>query len=127
MSASPLTLAALLERAGSLFPDVPIVSQQNDDTTHRSTYRELACRPRALAAVLQECGLRPGDRVATMMWNHQIHLEACFGLPLIGGVIHPLNVRLPVEVLARSINHTEDRFLIVDDVLLPLFERVRRL
>ncbi|HKE83503.1 MAG TPA: AMP-binding protein [Vicinamibacterales bacterium] len=127
MSASPLTVESLLERAVSLFPTAEIVSQLPDGRTHYATYKTFRARVRALGAALQECGLRRGDRVATLMWNHHLHLEACFGVPLVGGVVHALNMRQPVEALARSVNHIEDRVLIVDDVLLPLFERLRRL
>lgn len=127
MTPTPLTLVSLLDRAGALFADREIVAQRHDYTTHRYTYRDFRRRALSLGAALQESGLRRGDRVATLMWNHHIHLEACFGVPIAGGVIHPLNLRQSVEEIARSINRTEDRFLIVDDELLPLFERVRRL
>src|SRR5262249_9977060 len=63
-----------------------------------------------------------GDRVATLMWNHSTHLEAYFGIPAAGGVIHTLNLRLHPDELAYIANHAQDRWLIVDDVLLPIFE-----
>jgi fatty-acyl-CoA synthase len=121
----PLTLASLLERAGKLFPRVPIVSQRPNNSTHRCTYADLYRRARALAAVLQQYGLRPGERVATLMWNHSNHLEAYFGIPAVGGVLHTLNLRLHLDELAFIVNHAEDRFLIVDDVLLPMFEKIK--
>ena len=126
MKPSQLTLIPLLERAGRLFADTEIVSQRPDNSTHRYTYGDLYRRARALAAVLQDCGLRPGDRVATLMWNHHLHLEAYFGVPVAGGVLHTLNLRLHPDELASIVNHAEDRFLIVDDVLLPVFERIKR-
>ena len=79
MAQSQLTLIPLLERAGKLFPRAEIVSQRPDNSTHRYTYADLYRRARALAAGLQGCGLRPRDRVATLMWNHHRHLEAYFG------------------------------------------------
>jgi fatty-acyl-CoA synthase len=121
----PLTLASLLERAGKVFPKVDIVSQRPDCSTHRYTYADLYRRARALAAVLQEFGLRSGDRVATLMWNHHTHLEAYFAIPAVGGVLHTLNLRLHPDELAYIVNHAEDRFLIVDDVLLHLFEAIK--
>ena len=78
---SSLTLTSLLERAGTLFPRTTIVSQRPDNSTHRSNYGDLYQRARTLAAALQQLGLRPGDRVATLMWNHHMHLEAYFGVP----------------------------------------------
>jgi fatty-acyl-CoA synthase len=120
-----LTLTSLFERAGKLFQDVEIVWSRPDNSTHRYTYRDWHRRARALAAALQNFGLRPGDRVATLMWNHYAHLEAYFGIPVIGGVLHTLNVRLHPDELAYVINDAEDRVLIVDDVLLPLFEKIK--
>jgi fatty-acyl-CoA synthase len=121
----PLTLTSLLERAGKLFSKTEIVSRRPDGSTHRYTYSDLYQRARKLAAILQSGGLCPGDRVATLMWNHYAHLEAYFAIPVVGGVLHTLNLRLHPEELAYIVNHAEDRFLIVDDVLLPLFEKIK--
>ncbi len=117
-----LTLTHLIERAGTIFPDVEIVSRLPDRTLHRSNYGELRRRSRALAAGLREAGLERGDRVATLMWNHSVHLETYFGAPLAGGVFHTLNPRLHPEDIAYIIGHADDRFLIVDDTFLPLYE-----
>jgi len=125
MMRSPLTLVSLLERAGKLFPNVEVVSQRPDNSTHRYTYGDLYRRARALAAVLQDYGLHAGDRVATLMWNHYAHLEAYFAIPVVGGVLHTLNLRLHPDELAFIVKHAEDRFLIVDDVLLPTFEKIK--
>ena len=127
MAQSQLTLIPLLERAGKLFPRAEIVSQLPDNSTHRYTYADLYRRARALAAGLQGCGLRPRDRVATLMWNHHRHLEAYFAVPVVGGVLHTLNLRLHPEELAYIVKNAEDRFLIVDDVLLPVFEKIKHL
>jgi fatty-acyl-CoA synthase len=121
----PLTLVSLFDRAGKLFPKSTITSRRPDSTSHRCTYADFYVRARRLAAALQNFGVRPGDRVATLMWNHWMHLEAYFAVPVIGGVLHTLNLRLHPDELAFILNHAEDRFLIVDDVLLPLFEKIR--
>src|SRR5689334_7580433 len=125
MMSFPLTLRPLLDRAAKLFPNVAIVSSRPDNSIHRYTYGEMAQRARSLAAVLQAAGLKHGDRVATLMWNHYAHLEAYFGVPCAGGVLHTLNLRLHPEEIAYIVNHAGDRFLIVDDVLLPLYEKFR--
>jgi len=117
-----LMLTSFLERAGKLFPSVEVVSRVPDNFIRRSTYADLDRRARTLASSLQHAGIRPGDRVATLMWNHAAHLEAYFGIPLAGGVIHTLNLRLHPDELAFIANHAEDRWLIVDDVLLPTYE-----
>jgi acyl-CoA synthetase (AMP-forming)/AMP-acid ligase II len=121
----PLTIASLLERAGKLFPNVEIVSSRPDNSIQQYSYREMYERARSLGAALQALGLQPGDRVATLMWNHRTHLETYFGVPSVGGVLHTLNLRLHPDELVHIVNHAEDRWLIVDDVLLPLYEQIR--
>ncbi|MBN2910889.1 long-chain fatty acid--CoA ligase [Polycladomyces sp. WAk] len=120
----PLTLPHLLERAGRYYGSVEIVSRLPDKRLHRYTYTHFVRRARSLAQALQRAGLKKGDRVGTLMWNHYAHLEAYFGIPASGGVLHTINLRLHPNEIAYIINHGGDRFLIVDDVLLPLLEKV---
>ncbi len=125
MMSYQLTLGSILERAGSLFGEVEIVSRKPDRSIHRYTYRDFHCRARALAESLHKAGVRRGERVATLMANHYAHLEAFFGVPAIGAVVHTVNHRLHPNDIGYIINHAEDRVLIVDDVLLPLYEQVK--
>ncbi len=125
MMGFPLTLTTILERAGKYFPRVAIVSRGPDGAITRTNYGEVYNRARNLAAALIRLGLEPGDRVASMMWNHAAHLETFFGVPCAGGILHTLNIRLQPQEIAGIVNHARDRFLIVDDVLLPLFEQFR--
>jgi fatty-acyl-CoA synthase len=119
----PLTLHSIVERVSSLFPEVEVVSRLPNGSIHRYTYREFVSRAKALAEALQHAGLQPGNRVATLCWNHYAHMEAYFGVPAAGGVVHTLNLRLHPQELAFIVNHADDRFLIVDDVLLPLWQQ----
>ncbi|GEM86556.1 long-chain fatty acid--CoA ligase [Meiothermus granaticius] len=121
----PLTLISVLERAGTLFGSQEIVTRLPDKSLHRYTYAEFYRRARALAEALQRAGLQKGDRVATLSWNTYAHLEAYFGVPVAGGVLHTLNLRLHPNDLAYIVEHAGDRFLIVDDVLLPLLAQCR--
>jgi fatty-acyl-CoA synthase len=121
----PLTLNSILERAGNLFRRVEIVSRRPDRSLHRYTFGDFYQRARRLADALIKAGLQRGDRVATLMWNHSTHLEAYFGIPAAGGVLHTLNLRLHPQEIAYIANHAGDRFLIVDDVLLPAYEKFR--
>jgi fatty-acyl-CoA synthase len=119
----PLTLTAVLERAGRYAAGVEIVSRLPNRSLHRYTWGKVQERALRLAECLQSIGLRKGDRVATLMWNHYAHLECYFGIPAAGGVLHPLNLRLHPDEIAWIANHAQDRFLIVDDVLLPVLEK----
>ena len=123
MMRQPLLLDTLLARAGALFPRVEVVSRMADRSLVRHDYATIALRTRRLASALIRAGLRRGDRVATLMWNHHAHLEAYFGIPMAGGVYHTLNLRLSPDELAYIVQHAGDRFLIVDDCLLPLLAR----
>ena len=60
------------------------------------------------------------------MWNHYAHLEAYLAIPCAGATLHTLNLRLHPDDLAYIVNHADDRYLIVDDVLLPLYEDSRQ-
>jgi fatty-acyl-CoA synthase len=124
MMNSPLLITSFIDRAGDLYGDVEIVSRRADRSIHRYTYKECRERARRLATALRGLGLEPGDRVATMMWNHYAHLEAYFGIPFAGGVFHTLNLRLHPAEIARIAKHAGDRFVIVDEVMLPLWEQV---
>ncbi len=124
MMNSPLLVTSFIERAAELFGDVEIVSRRADRSIHRYTYKECRDRARRLAMVLRGFGLQRGDRVATLMWNHYAHFEAYFGIPLAGGVFHTLNLRLHPMEIARIANHAGDRFVIVDEELLPLWKQV---
>ena len=101
------------------------LSRLPDRSLHRCTYRGFLPRARALAEALQKAGLQRGDRVATLMWNHYAHLEAYLGIPASGGVMHTLNLRLAPREIAYIAQHAGDRFLIVDDILLPLYEQIK--
>jgi fatty-acyl-CoA synthase len=123
MMTTPLSLNHLLERAGQLFHRNEIVSRLPDKSLRRHTYGEFYQRTRALASALQKLGLRKGERVATLCWNHHAHLECYFGIPAAGGVMHTLNLRLSPEEIGWIAGDAEDRFLVVDDVLLPLYKQ----
>ena len=119
----PLTLMAILERAGKYFARTEIVSRLPDRSIHRYDWGRMRERALRLAHRLVSLGLKKGERVATLMWNHYAHLECYFGVPAAGGVLHPLNLRLHPDEIAWIANHAQDRYLIVDDVLLPVLEK----
>ena len=121
----PLTIGAILRRAETVFPHKTIVTRRPDRSLHRSTYADLGRRARQLAAALAGLGVAPGDRVATLAWNHRQHLEAYFGVPILGAVLHTLNLRLHPDELSFIVNHAEDKVLLVDATLLPVFEKIR--
>ena len=123
----PLSLNSLLERAGTLFAGNTIVSRLPDKSLKTHTYGEFHRRTRALASALQQLGLKQGERVATLCWNHHAHLECYFGIPAAGGVMHTLNLRLSPDEIGWIAGNAQDRFLVLDDVLLPLYQQFANL
>jgi len=119
----PLSLNDLLERAGTYFSNNVIVSRRPDKSLVRHRYADMYRRSRALGAALLSLGLNKGDRVATLAWNHHAHLECYFGIPAAGGVMHTLNLRLSPSEIGAIAADAGDRFLVVDDILLPLYEQ----
>jgi len=121
----PLTLTHYLERAGRYFPDATVAWRRPDKSIARYTYAQFASRSAQLANALARLGVKPGDRVATLCWNHQAHLEAYFAVPAMGAVVHTLNLRLHPNELGYIANHAEDVVVIVDRSLLPLFSKFK--
>ena len=114
----PLTLRHLLTRGAAYFSTQELLWRTPDREIHRTTYGELISRVARLARALQSLGVRPGDRVATLCWNHRAHFELYLAVPAMGAVVHPLNVRAPAEDLSFISRHAEDSILVVDRSLL---------
>ena len=106
-----LNLSAVLRRAEQLYGSKEIVTRKPDKSFHRYTYADFVSRAKKLAVAVQNLGLQKGDRVATLAWNSHEHLEAYFGVPCAGAVLHTINPRLSPDDLAYIINHAEDKVL----------------
>src|SRR5271154_6569921 len=119
----PLTISSILEFGSKIHAGSEVATWTGDGAV-RSSFRDIALRVRRLAAALHRLGIRPGDRVGTLCWNTQQHLEAYFAIPSMGAVAHTLNLRLFPDQLAYVIRHAEDRILIVDSSLMPLLEKI---
>jgi fatty-acyl-CoA synthase len=118
-----LTLPAILRRAEQLYPHKEIATRLPDRSIHRYAYSDFASCAKKLAVALKDLDIKGGERVATLCWNHHQHLEAYFGIPAAGAVLHTLNLRLHPDELSYIVSHAGDRALIVDESLLPLYER----
>lgn len=124
MMAFNLTLRMILERADKVFPKKEIITRDSSGI-FRYTYADFYKRTKKLANILQNLGIKKGDRVATLAWNHHRHLELYFAIPCTGAVLHTLNLRLSPEQLVYIINHAEDQAIFVDQDLVPLLESIR--
>src|SRR5262249_26023987 len=109
-----LTIGAIMQHGARVYPGSECVTWTGSGT-RRAGYAEGA---------LTRLGIGPNDPVGTFCWNNQEHLEAYFGVPSMGAVLHTLNIRLPGAQVAQIVNHAGDRIIIVDDTLVPLLARV---
>jgi fatty-acyl-CoA synthase len=119
----PLAVRRLLEHGTTVHGGTSILTAVPGGYRH-STYAQVGVNAARLAHALRELGVGPGDRVGTFMWNNQEHVEAYFAVPAMGAVVHPLNIRLAVEQIGYIANHAEDKAVIVDASLLPVFAKV---
>lgn len=122
----PLTLQYLLRRARFLYGDSDVATLTADGVQH-TQFGELLERVDRLSAALARLDVGPGDRVATLAWNTQEHLELYLSVPSAGAVLHTLNLRLPPEQLAYIIDHAEDSVVFVEDDLVPILEPITHL
>ncbi len=120
-----LTLPAILRRVEQLYGYREIVTRRPDKSFHRHTFADFVSRSKKLAVALKKLGLEDGDRVGTLGWNTYQHLEAYFGAPCSGAVLHTLNPRLHEDDLTFIANHAEDRVMLVDEPLVPVFQKFR--
>jgi fatty-acyl-CoA synthase len=123
MSDFPLTIASIFEHGIKVHGESEIVTWTASGPK-RSSFREVGVRVKKLARALHNLGVRPGDRVGTLCWNTQEHLETYYAVSSMGAVVHTLNLRLFPEQLAYVINHGGDRVVIVDASLCPLLASI---
>jgi len=116
----PLLIRELLRSGVTRAPAQEIVYGERG----RMTYRELGLRVGRLASGLAALGVGPGDTVGVMDWDSTRYLECFFGIPMMGAVLHTLNVRLSPEQLLYTINHAEDDVILVNSEFLPLLGQI---
>ncbi|MCL2396313.1 MAG: long-chain-fatty-acid--CoA ligase, partial [Acidimicrobiaceae bacterium] len=120
----PLTVAEIVRHGVTVHGRRRVLTLQPGGATRVASYEEVVERAAQLAQALRWIGVGPGERVATFLWNNQEHVEAYVAVPLLGAVLHTLNLRLSAEELAYIVNHAEDRVVIVDGSLVGSFAKV---
>jgi fatty-acyl-CoA synthase len=91
----------------------------------RYDYQTLNKRIRKLANALTAAGVKAGDTVALLDWDSHRYLECFFAVPMIGAVLHTVNIRLSPDQVLFTMNHAEDDLVLVHDDFLPLLEQVQ--
>ncbi|MDJ0932427.1 acyl-CoA synthetase [Breoghania sp.] len=106
----PLSPISFLARSASVFPDrIAIVHGKA-----RTAYRDFYSRSRRLASALEKAGIGKGDTVSVMLPNAPAMLEAHYGVPMIGAVLHSMNTRLDAAIIAFQLDHAETKLVITD-------------
>ncbi len=118
MGTQQLTVATIFDRMRTVHGDSVVIDALPDSTT-RTTYADLADRVLRLVTVLQDLGVRPGDRVGSFAHNTSRHVELYYAVPLAGAVLHMVNIRLHPDQLEFVIAGAGDTVLFVDDDLVP--------
>jgi len=124
MMDTPLLVSSLIEHAGSVHAGQEIVTRTVEGPIHRSTWGEVRDRSKRLANALAGEGIGRADRIGTLGWNTQRHLEVYYAVSGMGAVCHTLNPRLHPSQLIYIVNHAADRILFVDLTFVPLVEAV---
>jgi fatty-acyl-CoA synthase len=106
----PLTPLVFLERAASVYPEHTAIIHG----TARASYATFYSRARQLASALAARGIGVGDTVSVMLSNTPSMLEAHYGVPMTGGVLHSINTRLDAANIAFMLDHAETKILICD-------------
>jgi fatty-acyl-CoA synthase len=126
MQDDPLNLAHVLEHAARFHGQVEVVTRRvEDEAIHRSTYAEVLRRTKKLAHALRKLGVQFGDRVATLAWNTQRHLEAWYAIAGQGAICHTVNPRLFEPQIEYIVNHAEDKIILADPCFIALLERLQ--
>jgi fatty-acyl-CoA synthase len=126
MQSWPLTVDRILTHASRYHGDREVVSRQASGGITRSNYETVRVHAQQMSHALRETGVVVGERVATLAWNSDRHLEAWYGITGIGAVCHTLNPRFHASQLAWIIRHAEDKIVLCDaDLLAKLLEALK--
>ena len=116
----PLLIRHLFYTPLAIAPDQEIVYAD----IKRYPYRTFRDRVGQLASMLTALGVKRGDTVAVMDWDGHRYLESFFAVPMLGAVLHTVNVRLSPEQILYTINHAVDDVVLVHNDFLPLLEQI---
>ncbi|MHA2399300.1 MAG: long-chain-fatty-acid--CoA ligase [Promethearchaeota archaeon] len=122
-----LNVINLMRHAIRNFSRQEVVSRNLDGSLFRYTYKDAYGRMQRLANALGSIGVKVGDRVGVLAWNHYQHFEIYFALPGTGAVMVSLNLRLSPQDLSYVVNHSGASMLIIDEDLIPIAESIQHL
>ena len=116
----PLTPISFLERAADVFPNHTAIIHGS----LKQTYSNFYARSKKLAAALSKKNILRGHTVSAFLLNTPAMLEAHYGIPMCGAVIHAINTRLDAKAIAFQLDHADSKILIFDKELLSVVNEV---
>jgi len=120
----PLLVSKMLDHGALNHGEREMVTRSVEGPIRRYTLTELRVRSLRVAQALERDGFKLGDRIGTMAWNTDRHVEAWFGIMGVGAICHTLNPRLFADQLVYIVNHAEDRMIFVDLTFVPILQAV---
>ncbi|MBQ0754148.1 MAG: fatty acid--CoA ligase [Gammaproteobacteria bacterium] len=117
----PLLIGSILAHGVRRAPQQEIVYA----FAKRMTYLDLEERVNRLAGALTSLGVKQGDTVAVMDWDSHRYLECFFAIPMMGAVLHTVNVRLSPEQVLYTINHAEDDVILMNREFAPIIAEIQ--
>jgi len=121
----PLLAHTIIDHAGLNHAEREMVTRGVEGPIRRTTLADVRTRSLKVAKALELEGVKLGDRIATMAWNTERHVEAWFGILGNGAIYHTLNPRLFAEQIDYIVNHAEDEIMFVDLTFVPLLEALQ--
>ena len=121
----PLLTHTILEHGALNHGEREMVTRGVEGPVRRTTLADVRNRALRVAKALEREGVKPGDRIATMAWNSERHIETWFGIMGLGAICHTLNPRLFADQLDYIINHAEDDIVFVDLTFVPILEALQ--
>jgi len=116
-----LTLDKILEYGCTVYPTREIVYRDR----RRYSFASFGEKVKSLAASLQKIGVSKGDKIAVVDWDTDVYMMSYYAIPMIGAVLHTVNIRYPPEIMLKTMLHAEDKWIIIRDEFLPLLEKAR--
>lgn len=119
-----LNTTTLIRHAARTFPNQDIL-YRTDNGVHRYTYKEAHTRMMKVANFLEnQLGVEPGDKIGVLDWNSRRHFELYFAIPGTGATLLQMNLRVSTEDLSYVTNHSEAKYIFVDESLLSVAEAI---
>lgn len=117
----PLLIKTLLAQTLRYEPQREIIYRD----LFRINYKQFNQRVRQLAQSLTQLGVSPGDTVAVLDWDSHRYLECFFSVTSMGAILHTVNVRLSPAQILYTMNHAQDKVVLIHEDFLPILVAIK--